>query len=223
MGALQREYIAASTKFAEMSQSGKITQEATHVAYENRAAASNLLSLMEGEITRRNPNHTKQNEGERDVQIDAVAQMDQLDTDLETYEKNLEVAKQEKQRRIEWEKTHYGYVEDGGRPPISVSSAEEDIERIRVKISQKEKDADLLYKIYKANGKSQMLSKADAQTAIDKMVQERNAKMTEIDKEIEQVEKKSERWKQLKRERGKIYQTASDEAIERVLALFSQS
>ena len=62
VGALQREYVAAGKSFVEMAQNNKVTQEALEVVYENRSAASNLLSLMEGEMARRDPNYFGQNE-----------------------------------------------------------------------------------------------------------------------------------------------------------------
>ena len=75
----------------------------------------------------------------------------------------------------------------------------------------------------KENGKNRMLSKADAEATIAKMIQERDAKIATIDKEIEKVEKKSEEWKRLKQERRKIYLTIKDDTAQRVLALFEQN
>ena len=187
-----------------------------------RSAARRILVNYFSE----NPQQPTQNETqgtEPNLQIDAVSTLGQIDADRDNYEKNLVLAEQEKQRRIEWEKTHYGYIEGDTRPPLSVLAAEETIEKIRTQIAQKGQDADLLYEVYKENGKNRMLSKADAEATIAKMIQERDAKITTIDKEIEKVEKKSEEWKRLKQERRKIYLTIKDDTAQRVLALFEQN
>ena len=105
---------------------------------------------------------------------------------------------------------------------MSVLAAEKDISSVRSKIIQKEKDADLLYKVYKENGKSKMLSRVEAQAIIGKMVQERDTRMAAIDEELEKVEKKSEKWKQLKQERAEIYRTVPDDAVARILELFDE-
>lgn len=62
VGALQREYVAAGKNFVEMAQNNKATRSALEVAFENRNAASDLLSLIEGEMARRDPNCFGQSE-----------------------------------------------------------------------------------------------------------------------------------------------------------------
>lgn len=211
--------------FVKVMNRPEASQEAQEAAYENWYAATQLHSLLSGEVSRRNPDslmrsETRGTEQETDA-IDIVGAMDQMDAERDALEKNLEVVEKERQRRIDWEKSHYGYVEGEGRAPISVLAAEEDMNRLRSKIIQKEKDADLLYKIYKENGKDQSLSSIEAQSIITKMIQDRDAKMAAIDEEIEKVEKKSERWRQLKQERAEIYRTVPDDAAERVMKLFN--
>ena len=185
-----------------------------------RSAARRILTKYFNENAQ--PAQGETHEKEQEVRIDVVSVMDQMDADRDKYEKSLEAVEKERQRRIEWEKTHYGYIEGEGRAPDSVLAAEEDASRIRNKIAQKEKDADLLYRIYKENGKSQTLSRVEAQAIITRMVQERDAKMAAIDEELGKVEKKSERWKQLKQERAEAYRSTPDDVVERILGLFKE-
>ena len=185
-----------------------------------RSAARRILVKYFSEEPR--PTQGETQGTEQDTQIDAVSVMDQMDAERDTFEKSLEKLEAERQRRLDWEKSHYGYVEGEGRAPMSVLAAEKDISSVRGKIIQKEKDADLLYKVYKENGKSKMLSRVEAQAIIGKMVQERDTRMAAIDEELEKVEKKSERWKQLKQERAEIYRTVPDDAVARILELFDE-
>ena len=46
--------------------------------------------------------------------------------------------------------------------------------------------------------------------------------MALIDEKLGKVEKKSEEWKKLKQERAEIYRTIPDDAVERIMELFSQ-
>ncbi len=184
-----------------------------------RSAARRILVNYFSENPQR-PAQNETQEAKSNSQIDVVSALEQMDADRDDYEKNLALAEQEKQRRIEWEKTHYGYIEGNTRPPLSVLAAEETVEKIRTKITQKEQDADLLYKIYKENGKNRVLSKADAEAVVAKMIQERDIKIAALDKEIEKVEKKSEEWKRLRQERRKVYLTIKDDTAQRVLTLF---
>ena len=183
-----------------------------------RSAARRILTKYFNENAQ--PAQGETHEKEQEARIDVASVMDQMDADRDKYEKSLEAVEKERQRRIEWEKTHYGYIEGEGRAPDSVLAAEEDASRIRNKIAQKEKDADLLYRIYKENGKSQTLSSVEAQAIITRMVQERDAKMAAIDEELGKVEKKSERWKRLKQERAEAYRSVPDDVAERILGLF---
>lgn len=220
-GALERRINSS----AEVMNRPEASQEAQEAAYENWYATTELYSILSGEVNRRDSDFSIQSEIQDTEQgtgaIDVVGVMDQMDAERDALEKNLEAVEKERQRRIDWEKSHYGYVEGEGRAPMSVLAAEEDINRLRNKIIQKEKDADLLYKIYKENGKNQSLSSTEAQTIIARMIQERDMKMATIDEEIEKVEKKSERWKQLKQERAEIYRTVPDDVAERVMKLFN--
>lgn len=185
-----------------------------------RSAARRILVKYFSDESQSSQSESRETE-QKVSTIDAVSIMDQMDADRDALEKNLEAVEKERQRRIDWEKSHYGYVEGEGRAPMSVVAAEEDMNRLRSKIIQKEKDADLLYKIYKENGKDQSLSSIEAQSIITKMIQDRDAKMAAIDEEIEKVEKKSERWKQLKQERAEIYRTVPDDVVERIMKLFN--
>ena len=216
-GALERRM----SSFTEVMNNPKASQEAREVAYENQYAASQLYQLLSSEVSRRSSNNETREAEQGASTINVVDVMDQMDTERDTFEKNLEAVEKERRRRIDWEKSHYGYVEGEGRAPMSVLAAEEDMNRLRNKIIQKEKDADLLYKIYKENGKNQSLSSMEAQNIIARMIQERDAKMATIDEEIEKVEKKSERWKQLKQERAEIYRIVPDDAAERIMKLFN--
>lgn len=216
-GALERR-INSSIKVIN---NPKASQEAREVAYENQYATSQLYQLLSSEVSRRNSNNETQEAEHGASSINVVDVMDQMDTERDTFEKNLEAVEKERQRRIDWEKSHYGYVEGEGRAPMSVLAAEEDMNRLRNKIIQKEKDADLLYKIYRENNKNKSLSSAEAQSIIDRMIQDRDLKMAAIDEEIVKVEKKSERWKELKQERAEVYRSIPDDAAERIMKLFN--
>lgn len=216
-GALERR-INSST---EVMDNPKASQEAREAAYENQYAATQLYSLLSGEANRRNSNSETQEAEQGASVINVVDVMDQMDAERDAFEKNLEAVEKERQRRVDWEKSHYGYVEGEGRAPMSVLAAEEDMNRLRSKIIQKEKDADLLYRLYKENGKNQLLSSSEAQDIIARMTQERDAKMAAIDEKLSKVEKKSEEWKRLKQERAGIYRTIPDDAVERIMKLFN--
>lgn len=200
----------------------KASEQAREMASENYDATAQLYTLLSSEVNRRSSNNETQEAEQRVGAINVVDVIDQMDMERDAFEKNLEAVKKERQRRIDWEKSHYGYVEGEGRAPMSVLAAEEDINRLRSKIIQKEKDTDLLYKLYKENGKNQSLSSSEAQNIIARMTQERDAKMALIDEKLGKVEKKSEEWKKLKQERAEIYRTIPDDAVERIMELFSQ-
>lgn len=217
-GSLERR-INSST---EVMNNPKTSQEARETAYENQYAASQLYQLLSSEVSRRSSNNETQETEQGVSTINVVDVIDQMDMERDAFEKNLEAVKKERQRRIDWEKSHYGYVEGEGRAPMIVLAAEEDINRLHSKIIQKEKDTDLLYKLYKENGKNQSLSSSEAQNIIARMTQERDAKMALIDEKLGKVEKKSEEWKKLKQERAEIYRTIPDDAVERIMELFSQ-
>lgn len=199
----------------------KASEQAREMASDNYDATAQLYTLLSSEVNRRSSNSETQEAEQGASVINVVDVMDQMDAERDVFEKNLEAVEKERQRRIDWEKSHYGYVEGEGRAPMSVLAAEEDMNRLRSKIIQKEKDADLLYKLYKENGKNQSLSSSEAQDIITRMTQERDAKMAAIDERLDKVEKKSEEWKRLKQERAEIYRTIPDDAVERIMKLFN--
>lgn len=216
-GSLERR-INSST---EVINNPKASQEALETALENQYAARQLYQILSSEVSRRSSNNETQETEQGVSTINVVDAMDQMDMERDAFEKKLEAVEKKRQSRIDWEKSHYGYVEGEGRAPMSVLAAEEDINRLCSKIIQKEKDADLLYKLYKENGKNQSLSSSEAQNIIARMTQERDAKMALIDEKLGKVEKKSEEWKKLKQERAEIYRTIPDDAVERIMKLFS--
>ena len=68
IGALQREYVASQKRLSEMQKNGA-TQNAIDMAYEHYQAASNLLNLIESEVSRR---------GDSDSSVNKMEEMSEM-------------------------------------------------------------------------------------------------------------------------------------------------